>query len=192
VTLFDLLFIVLFLIAVATLLAAMVSALRGRGARALALVRRLVFCAAVYLAVVYAVTALSRQTVLHPGDPECNDDWCLAVDGVERIPKQAMVEYQVTLRLFSRALRRPQREGLATDVYLVDSLWNRYDPVPNATDVPLNTLLQPGESVTARRVFEVPAGAQRLGLMIGRRGLPICLIIGECAAFHKGTVVRID
>jgi hypothetical protein len=193
VTLFDLLFILLFLAAVATLLAAAVSALRGKGSRALLLIRRLVVCAAAYLGLVYTATALSRQTMLHPGDPECNDDWCIAVDGVERIPRQqASAEYHVTLRIFSRALRRAQREGLATDVYLVDSLWNRYNPVHDAADVPLNTLLQPGESITTHRVFEVPAGARRLGLMIGRSGLPICLIIGECGAFHKGTMIQID
>ena len=32
-----------------------------------------------------------------------------------------------------------------------------------------------------------------IGLMVDRRTvLPICVIIGECGAFHKGTIVRID
>jgi hypothetical protein len=191
-TVFDLLFIVLFLAAVATLATAAVSALRARRARALVLVRRLVCCAAVYVGLVYAATALSKQVVLHTGDPECSDDWCVAVDGVKRTPQGATAEYDVTLRIFSRARRRAQREGLATDVYLVDSLWNRYDPIHDATDIPLNTLLQPGESVTTRRIFDVPAGAHKLGMMVGRSGLPICLIFSECGAFHKGTVIQID
>jgi hypothetical protein len=188
VTLFDLLFILLFLTAAATLVTAAVYAVRGPRARAVTLIKRLVIGSALYLAAVYSATALSRQTVLHPGDPECNDDWCIAVDGVKRAPAQ----YIVTLRIFSRARGRAQREGLATDVYLVDAHWNRYDPVHNPNDIPLNVLLQPGESVTTQRVFQVPAGAQRVGLMVGRSGPPVCLIIGECGAFHKETVIQLD
>ncbi len=191
-TLFDLLFILLFLGAVATLVSAAVRALRGRGRQAIVLLRRLLFCAGGYLALVYAATAFSQPTALHPGDPECNDDWCIAVDGVKRTPQSSAVRYEVTLRIFSRALRRPQREGLATDVYLVDSQWNRYDPIHNPSDIPLNTLLQPGESKTTRRVFDVPADARDLGLLVGRSGWPVCLIIGECGAFHKGTIIRLD
>jgi hypothetical protein len=191
-TIFDLLFILLFLAAVATLIAAAVTALRGRGARALLLLRWLGGCAAAYLALVYAATALSRTTVLHAGDAECNDDWCIAVEGARRTPRDAIAVYDVALRIFSRALGRPQREGLATDVYLEDSEWRRYNPVPDQTNIPLNTLLQPGESVTTRRIFMVPAGAHGLALRVGRSGLPICLIVGECEAFHKGTVIRID
>jgi len=194
-TIFDLLFILLFLTAAATLISIAVAALRGRRARALALLRRLGYGVLAYLGLVYAATALSRQAVLHAGDAECNDDWCIAVDGAQRTPQGSTAVYDVKLRIFSRALGRPQRELIATDVYLVDSLWNRYDPVHNATDIPLNTLLQPGESIATRRIFEAPAGAHGLGLMVGRSGFPnkpVCLIIGECEAFHKGTVIRID
>jgi hypothetical protein len=194
-TIFDLLFLVLFLTAAGTLLAIAVAALRGRRARALTLARRLICGVVAYLGVVYAATALSTLVVLHAGDAECSDDWCIAVDGAQRTAKGAAAEYHVKLRIFSRALGRPQRELAATDVYLVDSLWRRYNPVPNATNIPLNTLLQPGESIATERVFEVPAGTHSLGLRVGRSGQPvgpICLIIGECEAFHKGTVIRID
>jgi hypothetical protein len=194
-TIFDLLFLVLFLTAAGTLLAIAVAAVRGRRARALTLLGRLACGIIAYLGLVYAATALSRLVVLHAGDAECSDDWCIAVDGAQRTARGATAEYDVKLRIFSRALRRPQRELAATDVYLVDSLWNRYDPVPNSANVPLNTLLQPGESIATERVFEVPAGAHGLGLRVGRSGMPIgpiCLIVGECEAFHKGTVIRID
>lgn len=192
-TIFDLLFIVLFFAGIVTLIAAAVSAVRGRRARALTTLRKLSICTVAYLGIVYAATAFSKQVVLRVGDPQCNDDWCIAVEGVKRTPNAVVTAYAVTLRIFSRARRRAQRENIAADVYLVDSRWKRYDPISDGSEIPLNTLLQPGESVTTRRRFELPMDAHDIGLRIGHRaGLPICLIIGECDAFHKGTIIRLD
>lgn len=192
-TVFDLLVIVLFFTAIGTLAAAGISAVRGRRAHAIQLLRRLAFCAVTYVTVVYAATALGKPVVLHVGDPQCDDDWCLAVANVERTPINGLVRYDVTLRIFSRARRVVQREMGAKDVYLVDARWRRYDPVHNGTAPPLNTVLQPGESVTTRRRFELPAGVRSLSLRIDRPSIvPICLVIGECEVFHKGTFVRIE
>jgi hypothetical protein len=52
-------------------------------------------------------------------------------------------------------------------------------------------LLQPGESVTAARTFEVAADAHPIGLVPDNL-LPVCPIIGECGAFHKATILKID
>jgi len=156
------------------------------------MLRKLAFCAAGYIGIVYAATAFSKQVVHEVGDPQCNDDWCIAVEGVERTPKDDNAIYLVTLRIFSRARRRAQRENIATDVYLVDSYGERYDPILDGSEIPLNTLLQPGESVTTRRRFELPKAAREIGLKVGHHmGLPVCLIIGECEAFHKGVITRI-
>jgi len=192
-TLFDLLFIALFFTAIGTLVVAAISALRGRRGRSFGVLRRLAFCTVAYIAIVYAVTALSRASVLRVGDPECDDDWCLAVQRVKRTQENAVARYDVTLRIFSRARRVAQREMGAKDVYLVDAQWKRYDPVPTGPEVPLNTLLQAGESVTASRRFELPPDVHDIGLLIDRTPiLPFCVIIGECGAFHRGTIVRID
>jgi hypothetical protein len=192
VTVFDLLVIALFLAAIGTLIVAAVLAVRGRWARVLGLLRRLAVCAVAYVGIVYAATALSKETVLRVGDPQCTDDWCIAVESVQRTPMNAVVRYDVTLRIFSRALRVSQREMGAKDVYLVDSQWRRYDPIRIGAEVPLNTLLQPGESVTTSRRFEPPADVRGIGLMVDRSSFPICLVIGECEAFHKGTIVRVE
>lgn len=192
-TVFDLLFIALFLAAVGTLLAAAVLAVRGRRARALAILRTLAICTVAYLGIVYIATALSKQVVLRVGDPQCSDDWCIAVERVKRTPKNAFMLYEVTLRIFSRARRVAQRENVARDVYLVNAHGKRYDPIPAGSEIPLNTLLQPGDSVTTGRTFELPVDDHDIGLMVDRSSvLPICLIIGECGAFNKGTIVRID
>jgi hypothetical protein len=138
------------------------------------------------------VTAFSKPVVHAIGDPQCNDDWCIEVEGIKQSSKDTNTSYEVTLRIFSRARRRAQRENIATDVYLVDSRWNRYDPILNGSEVPLNTLLEPGESVITRRRFELPKDAREIGLKVGHRTVPICLIIGECEAFHKGEIIRFD
>jgi len=191
-TVFDLLFIVLFLAMIATLIVAVVLASRGRRARALALLRRLAICALTYIGIVYAATAFSKQVVLRVGDPQCFDDWCLVVEHTERTPQDARTRYDIALKIFSRARRVAQRENGAKDVYLVDANWTRYDPVPNNSELPLNTLLQARESVTTHRSFQLPADDHDVGLVLDHSSFPFCMIIGECGAFHKGTIVRID
>jgi hypothetical protein len=192
-TVYDLLFIALLITALGTLIAAVIAAFRGHRGRALAILRALALGAVVYVGIVYIATALSKQVVLRVGDPECSDDWCIAVERVERTPKNAVMDYNVTLRIFSRALRVAQRENVARDVYLVDARWKRYDPIRTGSEVPLNTLLQPGESVTTSRRFELPADDRGIGLIVDRSSiLPFCVIIGECGAFHKGALIRLD
>ena len=145
-TVFDLLFIVLFLAVCVTIIIAASLLFRGRRTQALAIFGRLAVCFATYIAIVYVVTAFSKQTVLKVDDPECSDDWCLAVDSVTKRPSAAVIHYDVSLRIFSRARRVAQRELVAKDVYLMDGNGRRYDPVLTGSEVPPNTLLQPGES----------------------------------------------
>jgi hypothetical protein len=81
-----------------------------------------------------------------------------------------------------------------TAIARVDPAQNRIqkNPVRTGAEIPLNTLLQAGESVTTTRRFELPADARGIGLMVDRSSTPVCLVIGECEAFHKGTLVRLD
>jgi hypothetical protein len=193
VTIFDLLVIVLFLLAAGTLIGAAVLGVRGRWVPAFFLLRRLAICTLAYVGIVYAATALANEVVLRIGDPLCDDDWCIAVENAKRTPIDAIVRYDVTLRIFSRARRVEQREMGAKDVYLVDPQWTRYDPVRTGAEVPLNTLLQAGESVTTSRRFELPADARGIGLRVDRSSaFPVCLVIGECEAFHKGAIIRVE
>ena len=191
-TVFDLLFIAVLLTALGTLITAAVLALRGHLTRALIALRKLAFSAVAYIAMVYAATALAKAPVLHIGEPECTDDWCIAVDGVKRTPMGAETRLDVDLRIFSRARRVAQRELVAKDVYLVDAGWKRYDPIPSGAEIPLDTLLQAGESKSTTRRFAIPSGVGGLGLMVRRSEPPFCLIVGECGAFHKGVVVRLE
>ena len=191
-SIFDLLFIVLFLATVSTLLSAAFLASRGRGARALALLRRLGIGAGAYFGIVAIASIFWPRTVLQVGDPRCFDDWCIAVENASRQQAGDRSTYTVTLRLSSAARRISQRENDMA-VYLADNRGRRYDPAPNKSDVPLNVRLGPQESVTATRIFEVPADAHEPGLVIAHEGgFPIgWFIIGYETWFRKPAIVRL-
>ncbi|HTQ54861.1 MAG TPA: hypothetical protein VMI94_10395 [Bryobacteraceae bacterium] len=193
-TLFDLLFLFLALVTLIILLAVLVTALRGRGAQALRMLRNLGIGAAVYLAVVAVVGLLSPQRVLQVGDPWCFDDWCLTVEKVSHAAAPPQVAYTVSLRIFSEAKRVSQR-ALGAWIYIVDREGNRYPPEPDPSATPLDVRLGPGDSVTTTRTFKVPAGATGLGLITGHGGSPDLskfVIADEGSLLHKPTYVRLD
>jgi hypothetical protein len=195
VTLFDLWFLACALATAATLVMAAGVAIRGQGRRAGSILKRLGIAAIAYLVLGLIVSAALPQRVLSVGDPWCFDDWCLSVDGVNRVDGQPDVAYRVSLTIFSRARRVSQRAKGAW-IYLIDSRDRRYEPLQDPEAVALDVLLQPGESVKTLRTFRVPASMSGLGLIAGH-GRPYCswfpLIIGEGGcAFHKPTMVRIE
>jgi len=189
-TIFEPLFLLCVLTALLLLMLAAVAALRGRRAQALARLTRLGIGGAVYMAVVLAVSAATPRKSYRVGDTQCFDDWCIAVTGATRAPRDTVA---VNLRLSSRAKRVPQAEK-GTVVYLVDAAGRRYDPVPDPRGVPLDTRLQPGESVNAPWRFAVPPDAGALGLVYTHEGgFPIgFFIIGENDWIHGPPIVRLD
>src|SRR5262249_51939326 len=129
-TIFDLLFIALFLGSAISVAAAVYSALRGRRPRAMAILRWLGVCIGAYFGVIILVSLAPPRGVVRVGDNQCWDDWCIAVTDVRRQPATAAVTYVVTLRVSSRARRRAQRErGL--HVYMTDDQGRRYEPAPD-------------------------------------------------------------
>ncbi|HUK31562.1 MAG TPA: hypothetical protein VLV89_10645 [Candidatus Acidoferrum sp.] len=194
--LFDLLFIALFLSAIVSLAAAGIAAARGKRASALRTLRILGVCAAVYFAIVFIVSAATPRKMLNPGDPQCFDDWCISAEGAQRVNENSEISYDVTLRISSRAKRISQRENNVV-VYLTDDNWRRFDSIPQNSDVPINTLLGPGESVIAHRIFRLPADARGVGAVVTHKdgflaNFPGCLVITENDWFHKPVVTRLD
>src|ERR1051326_1674328 len=196
-TIFDLIFILVFLTSVVFLIRLLYLLLRKRGDKALRLTKYLGLFVGSYLGIVLVVSLVAAQRTLKVGDQECYDDWCIAVEHVEnsnapRNVTPTSATYAVALRLSSRARRVAQREnGVA--VYLVDADGHRYDPAPDLSAPPLNVLLQPQQSVATTRVFTVPASTQVRGLAITHEGgFPIgWFFIGE-GPFRKPTLVRFD
>jgi hypothetical protein len=190
VTLFDLLFALVFLASAGCLLAAAILALRGRASRALRLLGAWATGAAIYLIALLAVSFASPQRVLRPGDLRCWDDWCLTVESVQRTADHGSARYDVALRISSRARRVDQRAPDAS-VYLTDDLGRRYDPLPDRSAIPFDTLLHAGESIATSRAFSVPEDAREVGLIANHGTGPGNFIIGdEASFFHKRTIVK--
>lgn len=196
-TLFDLLFLAAAAASVATLITVTVLALRGQGSRALAYLRNFGVCAGIYLATSVAFAAFAPQRLIRLGSPWCFDDWCITVNRVDRVVKATLIDYTIGLRIFSRAGRVTQRAKGAW-IYLIDDRGRRFSPVADPSEVPLDVLLQPGQSVDASRVFRIPADATGLGLVTGHGGGDYCgvmsiLIIGSSGClFDKPAMVRLQ
>lgn len=189
--LFELIFIVLAVTAVATLGAAALSVARGAGAKARRLMVRLMMGSAIYALLLGLGSVLLKPPPFRLGDPRCFDDWCLTVLGGRRAPASPEL-FVVTLRLSSRARRRPMGEA-GTTVYLFDSGGRRYSTIPDPADVAFDTLLQPGESVDTARRFRVPPDARDLVLVYRHTGFPIgWLIIGEGGWWQSTPGVHFD
>ena len=187
-TIFDLLFILLFLTSVITLICVAVNAFRGRGAKALRTLRTYAICLAIYLAVVFAVALATPQRIIPLGEAHCFDDWCITVEHADH---QANT-YTVDLQLSSRAKRVTMRENGAL-VYLTDDQGRRFDPAPDPSAIPIDVQLQPGEAVETKRSFAVPNDAHGVGLVLAHQGFfcfPGCFIIGDDGnPLHKRTIV---
>lgn len=193
-TIFDLLFIVIVLASVATLAAVVASALRGHLRPAAELLAVCSVCLAFYLGVIIVVSLASPQRVLALGEDQCFDDWCIAVDDASRSEAPSRAEYVVTLRVSNRARRIAQREN-GVVVYMLDEKGRRFESAANPSAAPLNLLLQPGESVTMPRTFEVSGASGQLMLVVGHEGstrFPGLFIIGDDSSlFHKPTIVHV-
>jgi len=189
-SIFDLVFIVLFLASVVTLLTAAVLALRGHRSRAVRTLRNYAICFAIYMTVVFIVALATPQRVYTVGEDRCFDDWCIAVEAADRSPAPEGILYTVTLRMSSQARRVNQREkGLR--VYLIDDRGRRFDPRPDPAATPFDVMLAPGQAVRTKRVFLVPPDAHEVGLALSHEG-PGWLIIGEDGnPLHKRAVMRL-
>ena len=186
---FDLLFIAVFLAFVGSTAVAAVQALRGRHATALRLVKTTLLCAAGYLAVVAAVALTAPQHIIRMGEDRCFDDWCIAVTQVEVQPAIASLVYDVTLRVSSRA-RRVRPSAPDVRVYLVDEQGRTYGSYQDPGAPRLGVMLHPLEAVTTRCRFRVPADNSHLALVVAHGGGPGWFIIGDDQnPLHKKTIV---
>lgn len=190
-TIFEPLFLLLALVTLLSLVGAGIAVLRGRFAAARATLRRIGLGAAIYFGLAILVSLVRPAREYHVGDERCFDDWCFTVTEVQRAPEGPRERVEVTLRLSSRARGAPQRER-GTVVYLVDAAGRRFDPLPAPDQPPLDVLLQPGESVLTKRRFELPAGAEKIGLVYTLEGgFPIgWFLIGGDGWFAAKPVVR--
>jgi hypothetical protein len=184
-----LIFIACVLAALAAMVAAAAAGLRGDGERAARILKRLSVGAAAYLLATALISAATPRRIFARGEPQCNGEWCIAVAGVTTTPAAGSTRYVVALRLFTTAKRVAMREkGVA--VHLLDAAGRRYEPRPDASAVPLDTRIAPGESVTAVREFELPADAADPRLVVEFSAGP-GVVIGEVHWFRPPDVMRL-
>jgi hypothetical protein len=194
-TIFDLIFLAAVLASAIAFIIAAISALSGRGAKALRILRIYGVCVVFYLAISLAVSFFRPQRILSTVDPWCMDDWCLQVEHVDSAPFGLKVSYDIKLRIYSTARRVSQRANGAW-IYLIDEQGRRFAPNPDPSATPLTVELGPLQSVNTSRVFDVPADVRKLGLITGHGG-PYCspmniLIIGQGGClFNRPTMIRI-
>ncbi len=186
----DLVFLTLLTVGAASLVIAVLLAIRGQRTRATRVLRRLALGAAVYMAIVALASLFLPQQKLQVGEMLCWDDWCIGVQEALRTPAHDEVSYAMTFRLSCRARRVTQRERNVA-VYLSDGRGLRYDPLQVEPEPPFNTALAPGESITTKRIFEVPTDARVLGAVLTHEGgFPIqWFIVGYESWFRKPTIV---
>lgn len=192
-TSFDMLFILLFLLALVTALTAGVLALAGKFDSSRRIFVSLILAFAMYMAVVIGVSLILPRRVIAIGELQCFDDWCITVEKFEDTPKGNTLDYVVRFNLSSRAKRVSQRENDLV-VYLTDARGGRFDPDPNPHDPPFNVLLGPGESVETTRSFHVPSNGGPVSVAITHHGgFPIgWFIIGYDTWFRKPPIVKLS
>lgn len=193
VTLFDLLFIILFLAAVSALLSATWFTLRRQFNRARRILSRLFVCSITYMTLVIVTSLILPRQVMKLEDLQCFDDMCVSVDGFSRMPEGTSVKYAVDMRLSNSARRVTQRENNLV-MYLTDAQGRRYDPMPGSSSTPYNVLLAPQESIVVSRSFLVPTDAAGLAAVITHEGgFPIgWFIIGYDTWFRKPPLIKLE
>lgn len=187
----DLLFLLLLLAAAAALLGAAWLAGTGHTAHALRVLRALLFGAAAYMSVVIVVSMILPREVVKPGGELCFDDWCIRIAAVRTRAGGARTFYDLDFTLRSRALRVTQRE-MNLAVRLASYSGRRYDPQADPSAAPFDVPLEPGESVTTRRTWALPAAEQPAGVEVTHPGgFPIgWFIVGYDTWFRDPALLK--
>lgn len=207
-SLFDLLFIVLFLGTLILLLVIGVSALCGRRRLALRLLCLLSISLAAYFIVVIVVAVLAPQKVLTRSQCRCFDEMCFTVKDVNITPvigrgqqaaKAQGMFYLVTIEVSCYGHGRAQSEA-GVSASLVDATEHTYEVSPmgqrayeaeNTLNPPLTARVAPGESVSSVQVFDVHVEASEIALHIGHSGPGLFILGDDESPLHKPTIIRL-
>ncbi|MGB2629545.1 MAG: hypothetical protein WAK20_22395 [Candidatus Acidiferrum sp.] len=189
-TIFDLLFILLFFLTAFSLLAAAWFALRHEPLRARKILTRILIGAGLYVAILIVVSLLSPRQILHIGECQKSDDMCFSIEGYQRLLGKTGNECRVDMKISNTGIGRSQRENNLV-MYLTDDQGRRYDAVLDGSEIPFNILVQPKESAVVSRLYVLPENDKGVGAVITHEGgFPIrWLIIGYDSWFRKPPLV---
>jgi hypothetical protein len=97
--------------------------------------------AAFYLTTLIAVAAFPNDSAFKMGVPYCDDDWCMSIERISKIPTAAGLSVRLALRFSSLAKHGP-RSAKGAWIYLTDERNRRFLPV----QIPLRFLAIPTSS----------------------------------------------
>jgi nitrogen fixation protein len=149
----------------------------------------------VYLVVLVGVSLGQRQKVMAVGQPQCFNDMCFTVVGVEEVKGFLIRDerrlMRVTIKVTNRG-RSIKNEGLIR-AYLMDSQGRRWEETAGVNGVGLTAKVAGEDSVLSEPVFKVAGDATGLRLILthGWR-LPRVLMMGDSdSLLHRKTVVEL-
>lgn len=204
-TIYDLVFLVSFLIVAGTVLRLAYLAARKRWPTARRLSQRLAAFIAVYFAALLACSAFQPAKTVALHEPQCFDDFCIAVDSAVRQPSIGTTAARgdfivVSGRLVSRAARRRQRETDVAGVLRVDA--NDYVGISESGEAALRSMGLAGDSLTSfveplgsnafKLAYDVPKSSRRFEFVVQHGAFPADIIIGDSQSFfHRRTAVEL-
>jgi hypothetical protein len=148
------------------------------------------------------ISWVSPQMVIKLGDSYCWDLWCMGIDKVNASRRGQEMVYKIDVRFFSDANTVKTGTDDAS-VYLVDDRGHRFPLVYDPAVIPINTRLDPGQSLSTSLTFITPTDAAHL-FLTGDAPLPdhiplswkflriyADLHFGYEKLSHKPTVLRV-
>lgn len=129
-----------------------------------------------YLVAGVVIGWMSPQIIVKLGDSYCWDLWCMGIQTVHATPRGPEMVYTIDVRFFSDA--NSVTTGIdEARLFLVDDRGRRFSLVDDPSVIPINTRLDPGQSLNTSLTFVTPADATHL-FLTGDAPLPSHLPIG--------------
>jgi hypothetical protein len=150
---------------------------------------------AVYLLVLIGVSLVQKGKVVAVGQPQCFDDMCFTVAGVEEVKgfliRDGRRLVRATVRVTNRG-RSGKREGLIR-AYLVDAQGRRWEESAGVNGVGLTAKVAGGDSVMSQPVFKVAGDSTGLRLVLTHGWKQGVLVIGDSdSLLHRKTVMELE
>ena len=195
-TLYELIFILLFLSSVAVAFGGWILVATGRRSAAWKILLGLGSVWCVYLVLLAAYDLMAQPRTVAPGQDRCFDEMCFAVVGAQTSLSSSPSSgghkmIVVTVRVTSHALGRTQSEGgIRARLYdhgqyfAISTQAQRAYELEHGNGPMLTQRLAPGESIQSVLVFDVPPSIEHPSLTLGHGVTPGYFIIGESPFFH--------
>lgn len=156
----------------------------------------------VFFVAASVISWVAPQRVIKLGDSYCWDLWCMGIERVSATPRDGHIVYKVDVRVFSDA--NTVKTGIdEARVFLVDDRGRRFPLVDDPSVIPIDTRLDPRQSLHTSLTFVTPPDAGHL-FLTGDAPLPdhiplawrffkiyADLHFGYEKLSHKPTVLRV-